>query len=209
MTETTPANGPTTEVLFFDGFDDLDAVAPYEILAAAGFPVRAVSFSAPPGTVTSAHGLRVDVDGPLGETPQLLVIPGGGWLDGARGGVRAMAQGELPVHLVRLHGQGTVLASVCTGAMVLAAAGLLRGRAAITHHSAVDDLARAGAEVRRDARVVDGGDLVTCGGPTAGIDLSLHLVERFCGPAAAQAGAQRIEHERVGPIVMSAAVRAA
>jgi transcriptional regulator GlxA family with amidase domain len=202
-------NAPTTEVLFFDGFDDLDAIAPFEILAAAGFPLRAVSFPAGAGAVTSAHGLRVEVDGALGEAPELVVIPGGGWRDGAKAGVRTMAQGELPARLARLHGRGTVLASVCTGAMLLATAGLLRDRPAITHHIAVEDLAKAGADVRRDARVVDDGEFVTCGGPTAGIDLSLHLVERFCGSAAAQAGAERIEHERIGPTVMTAAARAA
>ncbi|HEY2259148.1 MAG TPA: DJ-1/PfpI family protein [Solirubrobacteraceae bacterium] len=195
---------PITEVLFFDGFDDLDAIAPFEILAAAGFPLRAVAFPEA-ATVTSAHGLRVQVDGPLGEAPELLVIPGGRWAGGGNAGVRAMTRGELPARLARLHEQGTVLASVCTGAMLLATAGLLRGRTAVTHHVALDDLARAGADVRRDARVVDDQEFVTCGGPTAGIDLSLHLVERFCGPAVAQAGAERIEHERIGPLVVTAA----
>ena len=81
MTDTpTPSTAaPTTEIVLFDGFDDLDAVAPLEILRAAGFPVRAVGFPAGPVTVTSAHGLRVEVDGISAIAPELVVIPGGGW----------------------------------------------------------------------------------------------------------------------------------
>jgi transcriptional regulator GlxA family with amidase domain len=96
-----------------------------------------------------------------------------------------------------------VVASVCTGAMLLAAAGLLRGRPAVTNRIALEDLARAGADVRPQARVVDDGSVVTCGGPAAGIDLSLRLVERFLGAPAALAAAHRIEHERVGPTLIS------
>ena len=197
-------NAPTTEILFFDGFDDLDAIAPFEILVAAGFPVRAVAAADHAREVKSAHGLRITVDGALSPAPELLLIPGGGWRDGSMVGVRALTRTALPGVIAGLHAEGTPLASVCTGAMLLAAAGVLRARAAITHHIALDDLAHAGADVRRDARVVDEGDILTSGGPAAGIDLSLHLVERFCGPAAAAAGAERIEHRRVGPTLVSA-----
>jgi transcriptional regulator GlxA family with amidase domain len=191
---------PLTEVLFFDGFDDLDAVAPFEILTAAGFPVRAVR---PPGAspqVTSAHGLRVSTEGELGE-PALIVVPGGGWRDPSPHGVRALAAGPLPEQLAQRHAGGTVLASVCTGAMLLAASGVLTGRPAVTHRIALDDLAQAGAHVRAQARVVDDGSVVTCGGPAAGIDLTLHLVERFLGPFAAEQAAERIEHQRIGAVV--------
>ena len=203
---TTPAP-PVTEILFFDGFDDLDAIAPFEILAAAGFPLRAVS---PPGSarqVTSAHGLRVALEGELAE-PALLVIPGGGWRDGIDHGVRALTAGNLPGQLAELHQRGTMLASVCTGAMLLAAGGLLTGRPAVTHRIALEDLAHAGADVRAQARVVDDGSVVTCGGPTAGIDMAVHLVQRFLGPAAAEGASVRIEHQRVGPTLVSADVPA-
>jgi transcriptional regulator GlxA family with amidase domain len=65
--------------------------------------------------------------------------------------------------------------------MALAAAGLLDGRPAITHHAAIADLCATSAKVV-EARVVDGGDVVTCGGVTSSIDLAYHLVERFWGP---------------------------
>jgi transcriptional regulator GlxA family with amidase domain len=199
---------PATEVLFFDGFDDLDSVAPLEILTAAGFPVRAVRHPGTPGPVTSAHGLRIDLQRGLGDAPGLLVVPGGGWRDGSPAGVRALAEGELPRVLAGLHAGGTVLASVCTGAMLLAAGGLLAGRPAVTNRIALDDLAAAGAEVHREARVVDDGSIVTCGGPAAGIDLALRLVERYLGPEAAGQAAERLEYERVGPTLLTAAAPA-
>jgi transcriptional regulator GlxA family with amidase domain len=199
---------PATEVLFFDGFDDLDSIAPLEILTAAGFPVRPVCVPSHATTVRSAHGLRIGVAGEIGERPDLIIVPGGGWRDESRVGVRQLCGGDLPGLLARLHERGTVVASVCTGAMLLAAAGLLDGRPAVTNRIALDDLERAGADVHREARVVDDGSVVTCGGPAAGIDLALRLVERFRGaPAAAQA-AQRLEHEPVGPVLLTSAAAA-
>ena len=77
--------------------------------------------------------------------------------------------------------------------MLLAAAGITRGRRAITHHVALAALAESGAQVVR-ARVVDDGDLITAGGVTSGLDLALHLVRRFAGEAAAVAGGVRMEY---------------
>lgn len=191
---------PNTEVLLFDGFDDLDAVAPLEILTAAGFTVQLVRPAGHPGSVRSAHGMTIAVAHELGDAAELIVVPGGGWLDGSPQGVRHQCDGELPSALAALHARGAVLASVCTGALLLAAGGLLTGRPAVTNRLALDDLERAGAVVRRDARVVDDGDVVTSGGPASGLDLAVHLVERFRGPAAAEQAARRLEHTVVGPI---------
>jgi transcriptional regulator GlxA family with amidase domain len=77
--------------------------------------------------------------------------------------------------------------------MLLAAAGLLSGRPATTHHSALDDLRAAGADVREDERVVDDGDIVTAAGVTSGIDLALHLVREARGETVARAAAREIE----------------
>jgi putative intracellular protease/amidase len=191
---------PLTEILVFDGFDDLDAVAPLEILTAAGFPTRVVRPAGQAATVRSAHGLVLDVAAELG-SPALVVVPGGGWLDAAPG-VRDQCEGPLPAALAALHETGTVVASVCTGAMLLARAGLLTGRPAVTNRNALDDLAAAGADVRRDARVVDDGSVVTGGGPAAGIDLAIRLVARFAGEDAGRDAAARLEHEPVGPVLM-------
>ncbi len=192
---------PLTEVVVFDGFDDLDAIGPLEILTAAGFPTRVVRPSGHALTVHSAHGLVMQVDAELGASPALVIVPGGGWLDAAPG-VRDQCEGPLPAALAALHDGGSVVASVCTGAMLLARAGLLAGRPAVTNRNALDDLAAAGADVRRGARVVDDGSVVTGGGPAAGLDLALRLVARFAGQDAGREAAVRLEHEPVGPVLV-------
>ena len=196
-------DAPTTDVIVFDGFDDLDAVAPLEILTAAGFPTRLVRPAGHPATVRSAHGLVLSVEPSLGDAPALVVVPGGGYRDDD-GGVRTQTAGPLPARLAELHAAGTLLASVCTGAMLLAAAGVMTDRRAVTNRIALADLAQAGADVHADARVVDDGDIVTCGGPSAGLDLSIHLVGRFLGEDAARKAADRLEYTPGGPVLTAA-----
>jgi putative intracellular protease/amidase len=195
---------PLTEIVVFDGFDDLDAIAPLEILVAAGFPARVVRPAEHPAAVHSAHGLVLNVADILGDAPGLIVVPGGGWLDGTAG-VRDQCEGPLPAELAARHDAGTVISSVCTGAMLLARAGLLQGRPAVTNRMALDDLDAAGADVRREARVVDDGSVVTAGGPAAGIDLAIRLVARFAGEQAGRDAAARLEHEPVGPVLVGVA----
>ena len=77
--------------------------------------------------------------------------------------------------------------------MLLAAAGILTGRPAITHHSAIEDLRNAGAHIVEGARVVDDGDVITAAGVTSGIDMALHIVAQVKGDAAAAAQADEIE----------------
>lgn len=194
---------PDTQVLLFDGFDDLDAIGPLEVLTAAGFPTRSVSFPDAATTVRSAHGLVLEVPGALAAQPGLVIVPGGGWFDRCPGARSLADDGQLPARLSALHDAGTVIASVCTGAMLLAVAGLLTGRPAVTNRHALDALAAAGADVHRGARVVDDGDIVTAGGPAAGLDLAVHLVSRFLGGDAGAAAAQRLEHTAVGPVLLA------
>ena len=195
---------PRTQILFFDGVDDLDPVAPLEILTAAGLPTRAVRPAGQPTNVHTAHGLVLEVADELDDDAELVIVPGGGWRD-EHGGVRELGTGPLPARLAAMHERGVVLASVCTGAMLLAAAGVLDGRPAVTNRIALVDLAAAGARVHADARIVDDGDVVTCGGPAAGLDLGVHLVGRFLGAAAGAAAAERLEHVPVGPVLLPAA----
>jgi transcriptional regulator GlxA family with amidase domain len=195
---------PSVEVLFFEGVDELDAVGPWEVLTSAGFTTRAVGFPGDVRSVRGANGLTLAVDGPIGDAPGLLLVPGGGWVAGGATGVRPLVEGgELPALIARLHGAGTVVASVCTGAMLLAEAGLLRGRPSVTNRRALDDLRATGADVRDEARVVDDGDVLTCGGVLAGIDLAIRIVERFLGPRAAERSVDRLEHARRGPLVVT------
>jgi transcriptional regulator GlxA family with amidase domain len=189
------------EILVFDGVDELDAVAPFEILVSAGFDVGLVTLQRCP-RITGAHGMTVTPQATLGERPDLLVVPGGGWAsktpDGAWGEVR---RGVIPTAIAERHARGAIVAGVCTGAMLLAASGILRGRRAVTHRSALDDLRAYGVEVHPEARVVDDGDVLTAGGVTSGIDLALHLIERANGRDAALNEAARIEHQFDGPIL--------
>ncbi len=187
------------EIVIFDGVDELDVVGPYEVLTAAArhgakLTVRLVVAPGRPHKVVAAHGLNLQADAAMSEGAELIVVPGGGWADRSPVGVRAEIEGgELPRALAGCHRQGATVAAVCTGAMALAAAGLLEGRPAVTHHAALDDLAAAGAAVV-SGRVVDDGDVVTCGGVTSGIDLGLHLLTRFFGTEVADAVAARLEY---------------
>jgi transcriptional regulator GlxA family with amidase domain len=193
------------EIALFDGFDELDAVGPFEVLsngrrAGADLAVRLVSHEGR-DRVTASHGLDVGVDGPLGE-PDLLIVPGGGWSDGEGGVARVVEDSRLGAAVADLHAGGTTVASVCTGAMVLAEAGLLDDRPATTHHVAHDDLAAVAD--RRDARVVDDGDVLTAGGVTSGIDLALYLLEREFGADVAAQVARELEHDRSADVVVTA-----
>src|SRR5689334_22548006 len=114
------------QVLMYDGFDELDAIGPWEVLrmaaARAGWRVELVT---PGGAaeVEAARGLVVKPGaGRLGEPrPDVVVVPGGGWNDRSPRGAWAEAQrGELPRALAELHRAGVVLASVCSGALLLA-----------------------------------------------------------------------------------------
>jgi transcriptional regulator GlxA family with amidase domain len=190
------------EILVFDGVDELDAVAPFEILAAAGYGVALVTAELR-SAITGSHGMTFTPSGVLGR-PDLLVVTGGGWSTRAVNSAWGEVQrGVIPSAIAELHAAGTRVAGVCTGAMLMAASGILRGRPAVTHRSALNDLRGSGADVHPEARVVDDGDVLTSGGVTSGIDLALHLIERDRGREAALREAARIEHEFRGPVLVT------
>jgi transcriptional regulator GlxA family with amidase domain len=192
------------EVLLYPGFDELDALAPWEVLSLLtrgrdDVDAALVSLDGE-ALVRGSHGVVVAPHRPLSERVDVLVVPGGGWNDRSEQGAWAEARRrDVPAAIRARHDAGALVASVCTGAMLLATAGILDGRPAITHHGAIDDLADVGARVVR-ARVVDDGDVVTAGGVTSGLDLALHLVERHFGAEAALAAEQELEYERRGTV---------
>ena len=203
------------QIVVFDGFDELDAVAPFEALrraeeAGADLHAELVTLDGA-NEVTAFYGLRVrpkgrlwraDADAAAGdaEKPGIVIVPGGGWNHPSPTGARAEAQrGELPAALAALHAQGAIIAGVCTGAMLLATAGLLAARPATPHHLAHDALRAAGAELTA-ARVVDDGDVITASGVTSGLDLALWLIERFANPQIATKVESRLEYERRGTV---------
>jgi transcriptional regulator GlxA family with amidase domain len=169
-------------ILMFNEMEELDAVGPWEVFGhwTKNFPedeYELVNFSREGGVVTCAKGLRVVTEYSYATVPELevLVYPGG---FGTRAHLKDLAQ------LAWLREQRTkvpMLVSVCTGSLVFASAGLLKGRRATTHWASLDLLAQLDStiEVCDEERIVDEGDLVTSAGVSAGIDMALHLVRRF------------------------------
>ena len=203
--------GVNVDILLYDGFDELDGIGPYEVFdyalddaAEGGDPAGRVRYVTlgERESVTASHGTRVGVDAVAPEpdaddAPDLLVVPGGGWnaRDEEASAWAEARKGNVPRALAAHHAAGTRIASVCTGSMLLAEAGVTDGRRAVTHAGAIDELRASGAEVV-DARVVDDGDLLTAGGVTSGLDLALYIVEREFGRGTADRVATVIEYER-------------
>ena len=189
----------TIDIVLFDGVDELDAVGPLEVLraaAAAGadLTVRLVTRTHPL-EVTGSHGLRMRADTVYQPGADVLLVPGGGWVARAERGAWGEAErGDWLPLIKQAADLGVLLAGVCTGVMLLARAGVIGGRPAVTHKAALGDLEAAGVRIV-DQRVVDAGGLITAGGVTSGIDLGLHLVERLVGPEAAEAQATRLEYD--------------
>jgi transcriptional regulator GlxA family with amidase domain len=188
-------------VNLWDGVEELDFAGPYEVLAAWArdserrIAVRTVAESTDP--VRCSHGLQVVPDvswADVGEL-DLFVLPGGD--------TRPLVADDAFVQRVRdLAESGALMASVCTGALVFAKAGLLDGRPATTHWSALDRLASFGKDIQvdADARFVDDGNVVTAAGVSAGIDMALHLVARLESVERAQAVRRYIQYDPQPPV---------
>jgi putative intracellular protease/amidase len=141
------------DILLFPGFQELDAIAPFEVLqnaaqCGAEFEVRLVALSGAVENV-GTHGARLWAEAKfdVSSRPDVLVVPGGGWIGRAPQGARAEAErGDIPRVIAEMHKAGTVVAAVCTGTMLLAAAGLIKGRPVTTHHGAISELPATGAQ---------------------------------------------------------------
>ena len=190
------------QVVLFDGFDPLDVVAPYEILGNA-MTAELVSAEGP-RDVPSGNGLlTLRAESTLDPSrADIVVVPGalGSLPDGIPEILARTLSTPLPGLLAEALAHPEVLvATVCGGSMILAFAGLIKGRNATTHHLGLEALAANGVTVV-DARVVDDGDLVTASSVTSGVDLGLYLVERELGADAAIAVEKLIAHERRGTV---------
>jgi putative intracellular protease/amidase len=181
-------------ILIFDRLTALDAVGPYEALSR--IPDAEVTFVAEePGPKRTDTGkLALLADAALTEIPRpdIVLIPGGPG--------QAALMGDGPVHewLRAAHESSTWTTSVCTGSLILAAAGLLAGRRATSHWTALEELGRLGAEPTSE-RVVFDGKLVTAAGVSAGIDMALALVAKIGGEQLAQAIQLGIEYDPQPP----------
>ena len=190
-------------VALFDGAEELDWAGPWEVLAAWAHQwpddgVRVFTLARENRQITCAKGLRVLPDKTWETAPPLdvLVYPGGR-------GTRAELRDEAVLDWIRgLSGSGTVLASVCTGSLVLAAAGLLDGKPATTHWQSLELLPTLGTdiEVRPEDRFVDNGQVITAAGVSAGIDMALHLVARLHSPERAREVRRYIQYDPEPPV---------
>ena len=177
-------------ILVFDRLTALDAIGPYEVLSRLpGAELRFVATE--PGlkrTDTGALGVQADLA--LGELadPDVVLVPGGA-------GSRPLMEDTDVLNWLRAaHEHSTWTTSVCTGALVLGAAGILEGRRATTHWAFMERLVELGAETVGE-RVVEDGKVMTAAGVSAGIDMALTLAARIAGDAVAQAIQLGIEYD--------------
>jgi cyclohexyl-isocyanide hydratase len=180
-------------LLAFPVVQQLDLTGPYEVFAsAAGTKVHLVWKTLEP--VTSATGLKLIPDMTFADCPQLDVIcvPGGA-------GVNALLQDEEVLDFIRRQAAGArYVTSVCTGSLVLGAAGLLEGRRAATHWNAMDFLPLLGATAQ-EGRSVRDGNIITAGGVTSGIDFGLSVVAELLGEEEAKTVQLAIEYAPAPP----------
>jgi transcriptional regulator GlxA family with amidase domain len=197
--------GMRVAIPVFEGVEELDAVAPFEVFdmaekAGLDVTVRMITHSQSPA-LRCSHGLEITGLHGFSENYDTIIVPGGDWLSGKPTGVRLAAEeGILPAFLKQQHDRGVTIASICTGTFLLVAAGLLKGIPATTHHLAMEDLKAAGVEAVA-SRVVDAGRILTSGGIASGLDLSLWILERTFGKEDADRVAAILEYERRGGIL--------
>jgi transcriptional regulator GlxA family with amidase domain len=190
-------------IALFDGAEELDWAGPWEVLAAWSLQwpdddVDVFTLGRTHELVTCAKGLKVLPDHSWDSAPPLdvLVYPGG------RGTRRELEDETVLQWLRDQRTEGTLMTSVCTGALVYAAAGLLRERPATTYWGELELLAKLdpSIEVRPDARFVDTGEIVTAAGVSAGIDMALHLVARLHGVERAREVRRSIQYDPQPPV---------
>ena len=190
-------------IFVFDDVEELDWVGPWEVLRAwqLAYPddgVSVFSVAEDQGVVTCAKGMRVLPDHTWDTAPEMdvVILPGG------RGTRPQLGDATIRRWVRELATGGTLMTSVCTGALVLADNGLLDDGPATTHWGSLDQLAELGrnVEVRATDRFVDRGDVITASGVSAGIDMALHLVARLHSPERARDVRRYIQYDPEPPV---------
>lgn len=182
-------------VLIYEGFTALDAVGPYEVLSC--LPDAKVHFVAKEAGPIRTHTntLSIVADFGLKDVPQpeVLIVAGG-----TKGTMAAAADETILEWIRKVHETSVWTTSVCTGALLLGAAGILKGLKATTHWYAKDILPQFGAEFVND-RVVCQGKVITAAGVSSGIDMALTLAEKIAGKEIAQMIQLIIEYDPQPP----------
>jgi transcriptional regulator GlxA family with amidase domain len=184
-------------IFLFDQVELLDFAGPFEVFAVAGRivtprPFEVVTVSATGDMITTRDGLGIKPGYRFSSVPKLdiLIIPGGP-------GVRELFTDTVSLKWIQSAAQqAEIVASVCTGALLLGRLGLLDNLRATTHYLSYDILAEISPKttVVRDERIVDNGKLITAAGISAGIDMAFHIIGRLLGDPVAQDVATRMEY---------------
>jgi transcriptional regulator GlxA family with amidase domain len=198
-------NKYTVGILIFDDVEVLDFAGPFEVFSTTRLPGRdsgdderpfqVVTIAEGPGLVSCRGDLLVQPHHTIEEHPPLdiLLVPGGP-------GTRREDRNQRLLDWIAAQDRTTRLTtSVCTGAFLLAARGLLDNRQATTHWGSIERL-KAGyplIDVRDDVRYIDNGHILTSAGVSAGIDMALHIVARLLGEEVAQQTGRNMEYEQV------------
>lgn len=194
-------------ILIFDDAEELDFVGPWEVFTTTRMvlpgmkPDLAVphvfTVSAQGGTVTCAKGMRVIADHSFADAPKadIILVPGGQ-------GTRRLASDETTLNWIRgAEAEAQWVTSVCTGSLLLTAAGPAKDKVVTTHWAFVKTLRERGEarEVRDDQRWVQDGNVVTAAGVSAGIDMALWLVGQLYTPEVARAAQRYMEYDPAPP----------
>jgi transcriptional regulator GlxA family with amidase domain len=186
-------------ILIFNDVELLDFTGPFEVFSVTGRqdkpkPFNVYTAAEKSDAITTRNGLSVNPQYTIQNCPQpdILLIPGG------QGTRREMNNPTLINWIKACSQKAELVLSVCTGALLLAKAGLLEGLTATTHHTAVELLKEIAPNttIQADKRFVDNGKIILSSGVATGIDMSLYVVARLLGKEQALHTAQYIEYER-------------
>ena len=179
-------------IVLYPGFTGLDVFGPYELLRS--LPESKLRFVYhQKGLVTADSGvLRVQATHTFDETPKpdIILVPGSG-----TDTLNVIKDESLLQWLRQVHQTTEMTLSVCTGSIILAAAGILKDKPATTHWAAQDYLSQFGAYSKPNDRIVKAGKVITSAGVSAGIDLALLVVDELCGRKYAEQAHLRIEYD--------------
>ncbi|AKF94848.1 AraC family transcriptional regulator [Brevibacillus laterosporus] len=187
-------------MLLYNDVEVLDFAGPFEVFAVteqdtSGKPFHVKTVSEDGKMITARNGLKVQPDYSFENAPafDILIVPGGP-------GSRTEMYNKHIIKWVQERMETVdIMASVCTGALILAEAELLNGKTVTTHWNSYDRLEKdyPKLKVKRDVKFVDEGKIVTSGGISAGINMSFHLVKRLLGKETAEKTAKRMEYDIV------------
>ena len=189
-------------IYLFNKVELLDFAGPYEVFSTTSelndhkvFKVFTISEDG--GAIKSVNGLIVIPDYSFDNHPKIdiLIIPGG---EGTKNEIKKKKVMEW---VNKTQGSAEIMATVCSGARIPAVLGLLDGLDATTHHSVIDDVKKLAPNVIIDhtKRFIDNGKIMTSGGISAGIDLSLHIVKKLCGEETANKTMEYMEYGEAAP----------